>query len=89
MAPAKKPTNPKNKPINTTQETTTTRMTLTKNQADKIATAARNAREWTAKRDALITNAIDAGCTLREVGNAAGLSHTAIKFIARGRAPSG
>lgn len=39
-------------------------------------------------RDAAIRDAVAAGGSLREVGEAAGLSHTAVKFIAHGR-PSG
>jgi hypothetical protein len=39
-----------------------------------------------AERDQLIRDAVAEGGTLREVGVEIGLSHTAIKYIARGRA---
>lgn len=38
-----------------------------------------------AERDDLIRSAITGGASLREVGAAVGLSHTAVKFIAHGR----
>lgn len=43
------------------------------------------ATKATKERDELIRQAITEGGTLREVGAAAGLSHQAVKFIARGR----
>jgi hypothetical protein len=50
-----------------------------------LRTAARKATEWTAERDRLIRLAVEQGGSLRAVGAAAGLSHTAVKFIAHGR----
>lgn len=47
--------------------------------------AGRKVNEWTAERDRLICEAVAAGGSLREVGDAAGISHTAVKFIAHGR----
>jgi hypothetical protein len=47
--------------------------------------AGKQVKVWTAKRDELIRAAVDAGGSLREVGDAVGLSHTAVKFIAHGR----
>lgn len=41
--------------------------------------------KWTAERDRRIREAVAAGGSLREVGEAVGLSHTAVKFIAHGR----
>lgn len=49
--------------------------------ARALATAGAKAAEWTARRDALIRQAVAEGGTLREVGALAGLSHTAIKLI--------
>ena len=43
------------------------------------------AREWTLERDRLVKLAVERGASLREVGEAVGLSHTAVKFIAHGR----
>lgn len=50
-----------------------------------LVTAGRKVAEWTAERDRLIKEAVAAGGSLREVGDAAGISHTAVKFIAHGR----
>lgn len=50
-----------------------------------LTTAGRKVGEWTAERDRLIKEAVTAGGSLREVGEAAGVSHTAVKFIAHGR----
>jgi hypothetical protein len=47
--------------------------------------AGAQAGKWLAKRDTLIREAVAAGASLREVGAAAGLSHTAVKYIAHGR----
>lgn len=46
---------------------------------------ARRAAELTAERDRLIKQAVAEGGSLRAVGEAAGLSHTAVDFIAHGR----
>jgi hypothetical protein len=50
-----------------------------------LKTAGRKVAEWTAERDRLIKQAVREGGSLREVGAAAGISHTAVKFIAHGR----
>lgn len=47
--------------------------------------AGKQVKVWTAKRDELIRSAVAEGGSLREVGEAVGLSHTAVKFIAHGR----
>ncbi len=47
--------------------------------------AGKQVKVWTAKRDGLIRSAVEAGGSLRKVGEAVGLSHTAVKFIAKGR----
>lgn len=41
--------------------------------------------KWTKRRDALIREACAAGASYRAVGEAVGLSHTAVAFIVRGR----
>ena len=51
----------------------------------ELKKAGKQVKVWTAKRDELIRSAVEAGGSLREVGEAVGLSHTAVKFIARGR----
>lgn len=50
-----------------------------------LRTAGRKVAEWTAERDRLVKEAVAAGGSLREVGEAVGLTHTAVKFIAHGR----
>lgn len=50
-----------------------------------LKTAGQNVAKWTAERDRLVKEAVAAGGSLREVGEAAGISHTAVKFIAHGR----
>ena len=47
--------------------------------------AGRKVRVAVAERDELIREAVAAGGSLREVGQAVGLTHTAVKFIAHGR----
>lgn len=47
--------------------------------------AGRKVAQWTQKRDRLIREAVEAGGSLRDVGEAVGMSHVAVKFIARGR----
>lgn len=47
--------------------------------------AARKVREGTAERDELVRQAVAEGGSLRAVGEAAGLSHTAVSNIANGR----
>lgn len=51
----------------------------------QLRTAGRKVAEWTQQRDQLVREAVEAGGSYREVGAAAGLSHTAVKFIAKGR----
>lgn len=51
----------------------------------ELRQAGKQVHVWTAKRDELIRAAVAAGGSLREVGEAVGLSHTAVKFIAHGR----
>lgn len=50
-----------------------------------LRTAGKNIEKWTAERDRLIKEAVAAGGSLREVGEAVGLTHTAVSFIAHGR----
>lgn len=50
-----------------------------------LRTAGRKVAEWTAERDRLVKQAVKEGGSLREVGEAVGMSHTAVKFIAHGR----
>ena len=67
-----------------TAETTLPRV-LTPEIEKSLRTAGRKVAEWTAERDRLVKEAVKAGGSLREVGDAAGISHTAVKFIAHGR----
>ena len=60
-------------------------MALTPEQARLLRKAGEKVAEWTRERDRLIREAVDAGASLRDVGEAVGLSHTAVKFIAKGR----
>jgi hypothetical protein len=48
---------------------------------ERLEQAGKQVRVWTARRDALIKEALAAGGSLREVGEAVGLSHTAVKLI--------
>ena len=66
-------------------ETTLPVVTLDADLARRLRTAGQKVAEWTAERDRLIREAVTAGGALREVGEAVGLSHTAVKFIAHGR----
>lgn len=67
-----------------TAETTLPPM-LTSEMERKLRTAGQKVAEWTAERDRIVKEAVAAGGSLREVGAAAGISHTAVKFIAHGR----
>lgn len=67
-----------------TPETTLPPM-LDKDMAAGLRQAGRKVAEWTQERDSRIREAVKAGGSYREVGNAVGLSHTAVKFIAHGR----
>jgi hypothetical protein len=49
---------------------------------EAVHSTATKAREWTAKRDAAISDARAAGHSLRAIADAAGLSHTAVAKIA-------
>lgn len=68
-------------------ETTLPPVALDPDLARKLSTAGRKVAEWTAERDRLIREAREAGGSLREIGEAAGVTHTAVKFIAHGRPP--
>lgn len=69
-----------------TAETTLPSM-LTDEARKELRQAGKQVKIWTAKRDELIRAAVEAGGSLREVADAVGLSHTAVKFIAHGRGP--
>ena len=58
---------------------------LDKDTRDGLKQAGQKVAEWTAERDARIRAAVAAGGSLREVGAAVGLTHTAVSFIANGR----
>jgi hypothetical protein len=58
---------------------------LTPEMERALRTAGRKVAEWTAERDRLVREAVAAGGSYRAVGEAAGISHTAVKFIAKGR----
>lgn len=57
--------------------------------ARELAQAGRKVAEWTERRDELITRAVDEGGSLRAVAEAVGLTHTAVRFIAKGRPDRG
>ena len=69
-------------------ETTLPSMTIESTTEKSLRTAGRKVAEWTAERDRLVKQAVAEGGSLREVGAAAGISHTAVKFIAHGRPTS-
>ncbi len=58
---------------------------LEPNHARALRKAGGMVARWTAARDHAIKEAVEAGGTYREVGEAVGLSHTAVAFIVRGR----
>ena len=60
-------------------------MALTPEQARSLRTAGQKVSEWTRERDRLIREAVEGGAPLREVSELVGLSHTAVRFIAKGR----
>ena len=68
-------------------ETTLPPVALNPDTEKALRTAGRKVAEWTTERDRLIRQAVEEGGSLREVGAAAGLTHTAVKFIAHGRPP--
>lgn len=68
-----------------TTETTLPRMTIDSETVKNLRQAASKVTWWTEHRNQLIVDAVAAGYSLREVGTAAGMSHTAVKFIAHGR----
>ena len=69
--------------------TTLPSMSLPADTTRKLRTAGRKVANATTARDQLIREAVAAGGSLREVGAAVGLSHTAVKFIAHGRPRKG
>lgn len=71
----------------TTPETTLTPM-LTPDMDKALRAAGKNVAKWVAERDRLVKEAVAEGGSLREVGEAVGLTHTAVKFIAHGRPKS-
>lgn len=66
-------------------ETTLPLMPVSDETKKALRTAGRKVTEWTEERDRLIREAVAQGGSLREVGELAGISHTAVKFIAHGR----
>lgn len=66
-------------------ETTLPPMPVSDETKKALRTAGRKAIEWQQERDRLIRQAVSEGGSLREVGDLAGLTHTAVKFIAHGR----
>lgn len=58
---------------------------LTPDMEKQLRNAGRKVAEWTEERDRLVKEAVAAGGSLREVGEAVGLTHTAVSFIAKGR----
>lgn len=66
-------------------ETTLPPVTYSDDTKRALKTAGRKVAEWVAERDRLIKRAVEEGGSLREVAADAGLSHTAVKFIAHGR----
>lgn len=53
--------------------------------ARRLVTAARKGREWQARRDALIVEAIDSGATQAEVAKLVGLTQPGVHDIIRRR----
>lgn len=62
---------------------------MTPEQIRALRRAGEAVRKATIARDELICAAVASGAPLRAVGEAVGLSHTAVKFIAHGREPRG
>ena len=61
-------------------------MALDTDTRNALVRAGRKVATWTTTRDRLIREAvIEEGASLREVGAAVGLTHTAVRFIAHGR----
>lgn len=56
-------------------------MTPDEARRGELYRAAKHAREWTLKRDALIRRESEAGRSLRDIAEEVGLSHTAIAKI--------
>jgi len=62
-------------------------MPLTTIGTRNLAHYGRKQREWTEKRDAAIVEAVSNGASLREVGEAVGLSHSGVqRILARAKA---
>lgn len=68
-----------------TRPETTLPLMLQPDTERALRTAGRKVAEWTTERDRLVKQAVKEGGSLREVGAVAGISHTAVKFIAHGR----
>lgn len=64
---------------------TTLPVVLTPETRRALKRAGAMARHTVAKRDAVVREAVAKGGSYREVGEAVGLSHTAVAFIVRGR----
>lgn len=64
---------------------TTLPLVLTPERRRELAKAGRRAKEAIDVRDVTIREAVADGGSYREVGEAVGLSHTAVAFIVRGR----
>lgn len=64
---------------------TTLPLVLTSETEKALRSAGRKVAKATSERDDIIRRAVAEGGSLREVGHAVGLSHTAVKFIAHGR----
>ena len=58
-------------------------MTMDAATRKSLSRAARMAREWRAKRDTLIAQAVADGASLREVADAVDLAHSAVDRIAK------
>jgi hypothetical protein len=64
-------------------------LTVDRQRARRLASAAGKAAQWKQERDAPIVEEHQAGAGLREIGRNAGLSHPAIKKIVEKHAAIG
>ena len=64
-------------------------MTLTKPRRATLVNAGRRLAAATAARDAAVIAAHEAGATLREIGEAIGLSHAGVRRVIDRRPPGG
>lgn len=71
--------------MNVAAETTLPVMALDPEMAKQLKEAGVQLGKWTKRRDDLIRKACASGASYRAVGEAVGLSHTAVAFIVRGR----